>query len=314
LLGVTFGILGLVWGLHRGVRVAGLLGLWGALGLLLLHLMPGRAPTDVIWVVVPLSFLAGLGVELLVRAWSYSDAALRAAYAALVLVLWAYAYLAAGRFAARGDQADLALVVIAVVVQGLLGLSFGLALGPSATLHTAGAATGIALLGLTLSAAWGVAYGHPADPREVLLSQPTDFGVRDLVQTLRDLSREQTGMPTALEFVLEAPEDSVLVWYLRDFAMVEREDHVGDAGRLPLGAIVVTTDADCAGSAALDAEYVGQDFALQREWTPRALGCQVWQLDCSSALSWAMYRDTPSMPEAAQCVVLWRPLEVAADQ
>jgi hypothetical protein len=306
LYGLVFGICGLVLGLRRRQWLAAPLGVWAGLEVSLLALMPGRMPTDLLWVVLPLALLTGLTIEVLARDWSPSDVALRAAYAGLVLVLWAYGYLMLGRYAAFGDRADLGLTVIVVVVQALLGLSFGLALGSAATLRTVAAATGGALLLLTLSVGWGVAYEHPTDPREALLTEPTAMGIRDLVQTMRDLSWAQTGMPTMLEFVFEAPEDSVLAWYLRGFEMADRVDQLVDIDGDEMGMFILTTRLDESGSTPVHDEYAGQDFALRRRWTPRALGCRFWESGCKVAFGWFLFRDVPSLPEAVEWATLWR--------
>jgi hypothetical protein len=313
LLGLTFGIGGLILGLLRGEQFAASVGLWAGLELLLLALMPGRMPTDLLWAVVPLAFLTGMAVEVLLQNWSPSDAALRAVYAALVLVLWVYAYLMLGRYAAYGDPADLALAVVAVVVQVLLGLSFGLALGPVGTLRVAAGATGAALLAFTLSAGWGVAYEHPADPREALLTEPTAMGVRDLVQTLTDLSWQKTGMPTTLEFAFEAPEDSVLAWYLRGFGRAHRVDRLDGMNRDDHKVILVTRGRDNIASAVVEGEYAGQDFAVRRQWSPQALGCRFWDSGCNAVFGWFMFRDAPSLPEAVEWATLWYPVDVATN-
>jgi uncharacterized protein (TIGR03663 family) len=312
LLGLTFGIGGLILGLRRGEQLAASVGLWGGLELLLLALMPGRMPTDLLWAVLPLAFLTGIVVEILLQDWSRSDAALRAVYAALVLALWVYAYLMLGRYAAYGDRADLALAVIAVVVQALLGLSFGLALGPVGTLRAATGATGVALLAFTLSAGWGVAYEHPADPREALLTEPTAMGVHDLAQTLTDLSWQQTGMPTTLEFAFEAPEDSVLAWYLRGFERAHRVDRLDGVKRDTHRMILVTRGRDEIASAVAEGEYAGQDFAVRRQWSPQALGCRFWDSGCNVAFGWLLFRDAPPLPEAVEWATLWYHVDVTA--
>jgi hypothetical protein len=275
-----------------------------------LALMPSRAPTDVLWPVLPLAFLAGLVVELLAGDWSASDGVLRAAYTALVLVLWTYACLMLGRYAALGDRADLGLAVVAVVLQALLGFSFGWVLGPTNTLRTAAIATGVALLALTVSAGWGAAYEHPADPREVLLSEPTAMGVRDLVSTVRDLSWAQTGTPTTLDFVFQAPQDSVLAWYLRGFEMADRVDRLADIQTDDLGVFVLEASGDEPEYAPFGTGYAGQDFALRRQWAPRALGCRWWDSGCQVAFGWFLFRDTPPLPQADESVTLWRSADV----
>jgi hypothetical protein len=306
----VFGIGGLAWGLRRERRLAALLGLWLGLEVLQLALMPSRAPTDVLWPVLPLAFLAGLVVELLVGDCSPSDAALRAAYTALVLVLWTYAGLMFGRYAALGDRADPGLAVVAVVLQALLGFSFGWVLGPSGTLRTAAIATGVTLLALTVAAGWGAAYERPADPREVLLSEPTAMGVRDLVSTLHDLSWAQTGMPTTLDFVFQASQDSVLAWYLRGFEMADRVDRLGEIRPDGPRILVLPGSGDEPEYAPSGTEYTGQDFALRRQWAPRTLGCRWWDSGCHLAFRWFLFRDAPPLPEPEESVTLWRYAEV----
>lgn len=311
-LGVVFGLGGLIWGLRKRQQWPALMGLWAGLGGLLLSVMQGPAPTDLLWVVVPLAMLAGLAVQEVVRSrWSFG-APLHAAYAVLVLILWAQVYLMLGRYAYLGERADLALAVIVAGVQMLLALTLALVLGFGATLRTAAAATGVGLLAFTLSAAWGAAYRRSADPREVLLGQPTVVNVRDLVKTLRDLSWQETGMPTSLEFVYEAPPDSVVAWYLRDFERARRVDQLGELPGNDVAAVVVTVGSHGAeGTLPGDAAYVGQGFALSRRlWTPGLIGCRLWERGCSTMYDWLLFRDGPSLPEVEQEATLWRRVEL----
>lgn len=307
LFGVVFGLAGLVWGARRGRYEATVLGLWAGLGMVLLAVMPGRVPTDLIWVVVPLAMLVGLTVRALAEGRWSAGGRLRVVYGGLVLVLWVQAYLMLARYAAYGDRTDLAIVAIVVGLQVLLGLSFGFILGLAGTLRTAGAATGTALLALMVSAAWGVAYRRPSDPREALVREPTAVNVRDLVGTLRELSWQQTGMPTTIEFVYEAPADSVLGWYLRGFEMARRVEQLSELGPDAVGPTVVTMDENQAAvPEVLETEYVGQDFALRRRWMPSSIGCRFWELGCDVAFDWFLFRDGPALPEADWQATLWR--------
>lgn len=306
LLGAAFGLGGLVWGVLEQRQGVVLLGLWAGLGTVLLALMPGRVPTDLLWVVVPLALLTGVGVEAVIgRRWD-SGGALWLVYGGIVLVVWAYCYLMLARYAWLGDPADLALAAIALVLQVLLAVSFGAVLGAGLTLRTAAMGTGIALLALTLAAGWGVAYRRPADPREVLISSPTSSGVRDLVQTLEDISWRETGARTTLDFTYEAPEDSVLAWYLRDFAAARRVDWLRDLAADEIGSIAVTTGQDETAVLAAGTEYAGQDFALRRQWAPQELGCRIWESGCNVAFEWFLFRDSVPLPAAEQWATLWR--------
>ncbi len=307
---LVFGVGGAIWGVRQRNPVASLLGLWAALEMLLLTLMPGRAPTDLIWAVLPLAMLAGLAVEALASNRSLPgghgkrSGELRVVHFAIALVLWVHAYLMLARYAAFGDRVDLVLGFVAVVLQGLVGLSFGLVLGEGAAFRTAAVGASVALLAFTLGAGWGVAYRRPADPREALLREPTAMNVRDLTQTLEDLSWQETGMPTTLAFPFEAPQDSVLVWYLRGF---DRARHVGRLQDLPadeIGSIAVTAGRDDMITPA-DEEYAGQDFPLRRTWTPGDLRCRFWESDCA-AVDWFLFRDGVPLPEADRWATLWR--------
>jgi uncharacterized protein (TIGR03663 family) len=307
LAGVVLGLGGLVWAVRREQYWAALIGLWAGLGILLLAVMPGRKPTDLIWVVLPLAMLFGLAVQAIAHGHWSTRARMRAAYGVLVLVLWIQAYLMVARYAAYGDGADLAIVAVVVGLQVFLGLSFGFVLGFEGTVRTAGAATGAVLMALMVSAAWGVAYRRPNDPREALVHQPTAANVRDLVSTLRTLSWEQTGMPSTLEFVYEAPSESILAWYFRDFEMARRVERLGELDLEEMGPTVVTmreravVDPD-----PLTTGYLGQDFSLRRQWELSSMACRFWKPGCSIAFDWFLFRDGPALPEADWEATLWR--------
>jgi uncharacterized protein (TIGR03663 family) len=305
-LGVVLGVGGLVWGVQERRPAAVLLGLWAGLAVLVLSVMPGRMVTDTVWAVLPLAMLVGLVAETLALKRWRRGIELRLVHLAIVWVLWAYAYLMLARYSAYGDRADLLLVVVTIVLQGLVGLSFELVLGGGASLRTAAAGTATALLSLTLAAGWGVAYRRPTDPREVLISEPTPVNVRDLVETLEEISWNETGISTTLSFVLEAPPDSVLAWYLKGFGMARRVDRLEDLPADELGSIVVTTGGEEATMSPPDGAYVGQDFPLRSRWSPRAMGCQFWEPGCSVAMEWYLFRDGVPLPEPESWAVVWR--------
>jgi hypothetical protein len=210
------------------------------------------------------------------------------------------------RYAQFGDPADLALALISVVLQGLLGLSFGLVLGADRTLRTAALGTGIALLALTLSAGWGVAYRRPTDPREALLREPTAVNVRDLVRTLRELSWRETGMPTTMPFVVDAPQDSVLAWYLRDFETVQAVKQLPSGIEEDAWMVAVTSGRDEPLAELSDEAYAGQDFPLSRQWRPKSLDGRFWRPGGRAALEWFLFRDGVPLPEVNRWATLWR--------
>jgi len=188
-------------------------------------------------------------------------------------------------------------------------VAFALITRPGAALRSIAVGTGVALLAVTLSAGWGAAHVRPATPQELLVRQPTAIEVFDLVQTLRDLSWRETGIPTRLPFTLEAAPDSVLAWYLRDFSAVRRVERLAPTEET--GLVVVTSRREYgqgypAPTLPDNVEYMGQDFALRRSWDPREVACAwEWPPRCNAAVKWLFLRRTPSAPVADEWAVLW---------
>jgi uncharacterized protein (TIGR03663 family) len=305
-LALLFGLGGLVWAIRRGHRFGALLGLWAGLGALLLALMPGRAVLDTLWVIIPLAMLTGVAIERLVQSLRERGERLgEGFYVPVVLILWVHAYLVLARYAERGGPRDLFMVLLVIALQGLLATMFALAMRFDVALRGVAMGTGVALLAVTLSAGWGVAYVRPADPRELLVREPTAVEVRDLVQTLRDLSWCETGIPTTLPFTLEAAPDSVLAWYLRGFSAARRIEGL-EGGEIGSALVTSRRDLELAGDVPNDVEFVGQDFALRRSWSLAELGCTwEWPPRCNAAVKWLLLRRAPPLPVADQWAVLW---------
>jgi len=305
-LALLLGLGGLVWAARRGCRSGVALGLWAGLSGVLLALMPGRAVLDVTWVLLPLVMLAGLGVESLVRnVREQGEWIADGLYVLVVVVLWAHFYVVLAHYAVYKTPTDMALALLTVALQVLLAMIFALGIRVGTALRALGVGTIVALVAVTLSAAWGSAYVRPGDPRELLAQEPAAPEVRDLVQTLRDLSWRKTGMPTTLSFTLEAAPGSVLAWYLRDFSAARQVEDLGQASSLEgeMGPLV-TTRRDLAPAGGM--EFVGQDFALRRRWNPAEVECTwSWPPECSAAVEWYLFRRTPAPPAVDEWVVLW---------
>jgi uncharacterized protein (TIGR03663 family) len=314
-LALLFGLGGLVWAIQHGHRPGVLLGLWAGLGALLMALMPGRTALDTLWALLPLALLTGVATESLVQNLRERGGWLsEGLYVPVVVILWVHLYLMLGRYAVSGRSEDLALVLLTAALQVLLVMMFALAMRADAALRALGVGTGVVCLAATISAGWGSAYARPADPRELLVNEPTAVEVRDLVETLRDLSWRETGLPTTLPLTFEAAPDSVLAWYLRDFSAARRvEDLEGE-----VGSVLVTAWSDLGGPALRGGpegvDFVGQDFALGRSWSPLEIGCTwEWPPQCSTGAKWLLFRSTPVAPVVDHRAVLWLRPDVASE-
>jgi uncharacterized protein (TIGR03663 family) len=307
---LLFGLGGFVWAARREWRFGVFLGLWAVLQTLLLILMPGRLPLDTLGVVLPLALLTGYAVQALAQSLQAHKAWLGEwLYALVVVVLWGHLYLRLAHYALYGQVADLVLALLTLILQVFLAAVFALAVQTGVVLRGIVVGTGVVLLAATISAGWGLAYVRPSDPRELLTHEPTADTVRDLVQTLRDLSWRETRMPEMLPFTLVTPPDSVLAWYLRDFSAVRQVEQPGDLGAGEAGQVLVTSWRDWLPPSS---GYVGHEFILQRSWDPREAKCiwgqSLWEQppQCSQAFRWLLFRRVPGVPPAGELsAVLW---------
>jgi hypothetical protein len=255
--------------------------------------------------------LLGLGVEAIVRGLrDRGDWLNEGLHVPVVVLLWIHLYLMLARYSVYADATDLALALLTIALQGLLALIFGLAMRFDAALRAVVVGTGIVLLGVTLSAGWGSAYIRRSDPRELLTREPTAIEVRDLVQTLHDLSWHETGFPTTLSVTYEASLDSVMAWYLRDFGAAQRVENIQSRDVVTTwdrGGVVLTAEAGAlAGLEISNTEYAGQDFVVSRRWNLSEAACVwKWPPRCQGAVAWLLLRKTTSPPAVSRQAVMW---------
>jgi hypothetical protein len=304
---ITVGaIVGLVYLRRRQRALGALLGFWAVAALLLLGVLPGRGPLDTLAVVLPGALLGGAGIGHVAGELRQKGVwrSIRV-YIPVVVMLWIYMALMLGRYGAQAEEADLLLAMLAFLMQALLLALFALVTSGEAALHALAVGGGLLLVAYTLSAGWGVTHVRPADPSEPLLDQPTAEETHLLVETLRELSWDETGMPATLAFAHDIRSDPVLAWYLRDFEQAQTVDlTVGDEVLLP---VLVTLGRDLDPS---HNQFVGQDFALRRNWTPAELNCTwTWPLQCSAGIRWWLLRQTPAVPAISEWATIWAKTE-----
>ncbi len=323
-LALAFGVGGLAWSLQRGWRrgrhLGILLGGGGIAGLFLLFLMPGRSSLDVLGVLVPLVMVAGLGMERFVGDLRrHGDWLGEGLHVPVVILLWVHLYLILTRYASSGNSADLMLGLAVVLLQLVLVSVFSIATSFSTALRAVVVGTGIVLMIGTVSAGWSGAFVRPSDPRELLVQDPSADGVRDLIQTLQDISWQEYGLPHTVAIRIQyeskdADEDAdtepLLAWYLRDFEPVAEVDMDMGRGKADGELLVTVTDLPSEAQIPMPedrGEMVGQDFALRRRWDRGALTCTPgWPPQCRALVRWAFFRETFAPTEVSHWIVLWR--------
>ncbi len=312
-LALLYGLGGALWSFWYGRRLGQLLGLWVLLGTLLLSMMPARLPLDVLWVALPLSILLGVTVESLVESLKRrKEWHIFLLCIVVMVILWGHIYLVLARYALWGQVTDQVLVAMSLALFGLLIILFVVTTDIQTTLHAVAVSIMLALLMCTVSAAWGVAYVRPSDPAELLTREPTAPEIRDLLETLRELSWRETGMPMTLRFTFEASSDPVLAWYLRGFSAATRIEPGEMAGEIP--AVLVTESMTAGGreqpglppGVTGEHKIIGQDFVIHRSWSPLEIKCVAGTPpQCQAAVRWWLFRKGLTQPADDRWAVLW---------
>jgi hypothetical protein len=183
------------------------------------------------------------------------------------------------------------LLGIGVVL--VLGLIIGYVFwtGPRATLRSLGLVALIVLGLVTWGTSWRLNYVLGADPREMMVANPTQPAARDLVNLLEELSLWRSGDKHELPIGVVALDDPVLRWYLRDFRDVRYAEDVGDK---PDRSIYIAPALFAASS--LENDYKGEPFEWRGErFTPTGQPTD-W-------IKWWLYRE--AAPPESQQIVLW---------
>ena len=145
----------------------------------------------------------------------------------------------------------------------------------------------------SLGSGWAAAVNNAGNPIEFWHRQPTgreSFLLRD---TLLELTRRESGGFPELPVFVQAEDDGVVAWLLRDFVNVAyvtqaTEGRTQEVVLLP----ILAEPPDLGGS------YVGQDFIIERLW-------QMQTLEGLDFIPWWLQRRTrmPDLP--SRTMVLW---------
>jgi hypothetical protein len=310
---VVLGITGAIRAVRGGHQMGQALSWISVITLAELVVYSGRGLPDLVWLVAPLTLLAGWALfEMLAELWARSELPLAVAQAALTGALAAFALLSIASYAEavknRGTNlaayevslfgqplsispvAQLGVAALAVllifVVAYLVALGWS---GRAARLGLLLAGSGL-LLAMSVSAGWGLTQLRPGSPAELWWETPSADDVNRLVQTLSSVSNFSVGDPHDLQVTIHAPRTGLLAWALRDFPHAAFVDTLDPVITSP----VVITPSD-EKNPTLGSSYVGQRFDVRAAWTP--------DLSLPEWIGWAAYRRAPA--QAAEMVIVW---------
>lgn len=311
---------------------------WGAI----LALLPGRMPTSLLLLEVPLLFAAAHVIGSLPKAersQSWGESILFIGMlAALVVSAWFMLTIVVHDSQFRFEQARIAVLPIVAIVASLIFFvfwasrqrAFGLASGFFAGL--------LALMALSSS----VQLSHRVDATapDAFFDEYTSTDVRALAENVGSLSSQRIGDPiqASVHVALNGGPDPLLGWYLRKMQNLRwgaATPTGDDANPAAMPFLISYQHADAASvdglatdSSAADADarapegYLGSEYGLRFEWMPNELPSYTppeeapaddsfvarinarWGAELRPLLRWILYREV-NPPPSSKRVVLW---------
>ncbi len=304
---VATGLAGLVIGLRRKSWLAQGLGLWLALGVLLLLVRAGRGPIDLALLVLPLALLGGVALAALVEALRM-DSAEEKSEAAVLLVagvaligstaIWLATWVSS--WSPQPQMAFLLSAGIALLVLGGLLVAYAVIFGGKLTVKI-GLALLLVMVALpALRATMEMSHNRDGLRWGSFLNTAGATDGRELTTNLVRLASQRGGDIQDLQVALIAPPGGepspVLRWLTRD-AQVRQAGGIAvedTAGSVQGDAIYISLADDAPPQAE---GYSGRSYRIAQTWTPDGLrGKALW--------SWLLYGHVDAL-DGEQRAIVW---------
>jgi hypothetical protein len=273
-------------------------------GLILLFIMQGRQPSNLVPIVIGLAGLASYSAYTISKNMSaYAQLKFEGSLMATSLVLCLFGGLAVRQYAASGEASWLLLLVVAVVFNLAL-LAFGNVLGEFGIgLRAVASALGLVLVLHTVAAAVQLTQAHPTNPAEAYAIAPVPEELRTLAQTIEDKSNRAYGEPNVMALDVAESAPPALRWVLRNRTQLSFK-----AGSSDSTATLMPELQKPQGETA----FVGSAFPVQRTVNLSAARCNstAERLDCSALARWVVFREAGSPKN--EFWVFWLRSDVAA--
>ena len=160
-----------------------------------------------------------------------------------------------------------------------------------------GIGLGVAIFGAVtaLGSGWNAAVTNAGNPVELWHLDATSSDTDLLRETLREVSLREARGFSDLEVNVLAPQDGVLAWLVRDYPAAR---FITSPDQARGQAVVILPNGDIDAAATLGGSYVGQDFIIDRAWTPETVAAP-------DLPAWWTQRRTRIAATSIGSVVLW---------
>lgn len=283
---------------------------WAVLAGLLVALRPGATPIAFLAPFVPLALLGGWAAQGFFPSRRFADHAwVEWVHAALGIVLWFFIALVLLRQAGAPQYAnglELPLVALVLVIQGLIAAGFATLVGIRRALT--GLVWGLVLVSCLLQVGFGarLAFSHPGNPAEPLVTTGVSDDVRNLRRGIEDLRIAHGIGPDELILTVVDSDPNladtwaVLRWALRPTSVRTVSAWPTDQPEMVLTLETVTPPAEA------HLAYRGMAFGVLHHNNGGISGCEagVFPPVCSRPLAWYFYRRAPVAAQVTR-VILW---------
>lgn len=283
---IILALWGMVDGLLRKDATVRLLASWWGLGMVMSIITTGDGVNRFFWVSIPVLTLAAIKTAELISERSIQSKPVFFAESLLVIALFVFSFLnllalinnvSLGTEETRNRIIGALLPIILLVILTVL-----LTWGWSATSTRKGFIAGVlVLLSLALiSNTWKAASLGSAPEQELANGWSYPIGRENLIKTISDLSRWNTGYDDRIDVLLIGSDQPSLLWALRDF-----EDLRMETGYNPsqLASLVITgVDQSIESSSS----YRGQKILWSVEPDTQAMSLKDW-------MKWVFFRQAP---------------------
>jgi 4-amino-4-deoxy-L-arabinose transferase-like glycosyltransferase len=291
---LVFGFVSLVQAYRDKDRLGLAAGLWAIGGLLALAVYPSRTGEHLVWVVVPMAYLAARTLDQLIHRVSSRQSWLEfIGLTSLLITLVAFAYLQlmayASGYGPLADQSNTTIrlmVIIGIfIMAGVTVVFFGLGWNWPLAFESTGVAVFFVFMISIISTIWRLNYIHPAGSAQDLWRPRASTGeLYTLRQSIQSVSQSHTGRLDEIDVYVQSDPFPALVWTLRDFKHSRIEGSLEETAP----SIVLVRAGDPEPS--YNKDYIGQWMSLQETW------------DWSGALppspaNWLVKREAPTIEE-----------------
>lgn len=220
------------------------------------------------------------------------------AVAGISAIMLVYGFMGVLLYAGQGEIAWLLTALLAALMVSGIAIVATMTLNAHAALAGIGIAAGICLTLYTLSAGIRLTQTGPDNPAEPYIVRATLPGMRDLRDTLADVSARASGEPLAISIELPESAPPSLKWAVHEWRRATITSQPGTAETLltPVGASVQT-----------DYAYIGSAFDIASSVSIRSAGCddRFGQFSCYPLARWLMLRKLDGAAETSQDVARW---------